>query len=251
MNNERLDALIAELRSSEGGLEAAMHLIAERARAIDGVATIPDGSRVDVDRERRVGFPEVIYCESKSSDQIVAIVRVLLEAHGLAFGTRCSKETAHEILHVYPDADYNAIARTIRIGAPRRTNDDRPVAVVSAGASDRPVAEEGAITLETFGRTVERVYDVGVAGLHRLMAERERIERCRAIIAVAGMEGALPSVLGGLFPHPIVAVPTSIGYGSAFGGLTALFAIMTSCASGVTVVNIDNGFGAAMAVLRM
>lgn len=251
MNNERLDVLIAELQSIEGGLEAAMRLIAERSRAIDGAVSIDDGSRIDIDRERRVGFPEVIYCESKTSEQIIAIIRVLLDAHGLAFGTRCSEESARLILTEYPDGVYDPVARTIRIGSPRRGKNTSPVAVVSAGASDRPVAEEGAITLETFGGNVERVYDAGVAGVHRLMAERERIERCSAIIAVAGMEGALPSVLGGLFPQPIIAVPTSVGYGSAFGGLTPLFAILTSCASGVTVVNIDNGFGAAMAVLRM
>jgi len=251
MSNEQRDRLIAELGSHPGGLEGVLALLAERARGIGGFVEIEDGSRVDIGRDERIGYPEVIYCASKRPDQIIPIVRTLHDAHGLAYGTRCSPETAQVIGVAFPDCRYDPLSQTIRIGSPRRTINGFSTAVVSAGASDRSVAEEAAVTLETFGSVVERVYDSGVAGVHRLMADRDRIRACRAIIAVAGMEGALPSLLGGLFPQPIIAVPTSVGYGVALGGLTPLFAILTSCAAGVTVVNIDNGFGAAMAVLRM
>jgi len=160
-------------------------------------------------------------------------------------------ELAARVLDAFPDADYNEIARTICVGTPQPKRTDLVTAVVAAGTSDLPVAEEAAVTLETFGAPVERVTDVGVAGVHRLLARRETLERAGVVIVVAGMEGALPSVVGGMTSRPLIAVPTSIGYGAALGGFTPLFGMLTSCASGITVVNIDNGFGAAAAALRI
>jgi len=251
MIDERLERLLDELRSRDGGIEAALQLLAERARSVDGFISMDDGSRIDIDRERRTGYPEVIYCQSKSAEQIVTAVRALRNAHGLAFGTRCAPEVATVVLEEIGDGEFDPVSRTIRVGSPRPSRSIEPVAVVSAGSSDRAIAEEAAVTLTTFGVPVVRVYDAGVAGVHRVLADRQKLEQCSAIIAVAGMEGALPSLLGGLFAAPIIAVPTSVGYGTAMGGLTPLFAILTSCAAGVTVVNIDNGFGAAMAALRI
>lgn len=208
-------------------------------------------AKVDTDRSRRRGFPEVIFCESKRAEDVIPIVGTLVEAEGLAFGTRCSPELAAAILAAFPAGIYDPVARTIRVGEPRPRFTEAVTAVVVAGTSDRPVAEEACDTLETMGAPVERIYDVGVAGIHRLFGARERIERASVLIVVAGMEGALPSVVGGLFRQPMIAVPTSIGYGAALGGLTPLLGMLTSCASGITVVNIDNGFGAAMAALSI
>lgn len=210
-----------------------------------------DGAVVDTDRDRRCGIPEVIYCESKRPEQIVAVARVLYERHGLAYGTRCLPEQAAAVVDAFPDAVYNAVARTIRVGSVQAKRTDLVTAVVAAGTSDLPVAEEAAITLETFGAPVERVTDVGVAGVHRLLARRDTLQQAGVVIVVAGMEGALPSVVGGLTRRPLIAVPTSVGYGAALGGFTPLLGMLTSCASGITVVNIDNGFGAAAAALRI
>ncbi|MEO5929400.1 MAG: nickel pincer cofactor biosynthesis protein LarB [Candidatus Kapaibacterium sp.] len=213
-----------------------------------GFVDIGDAS-VDIDRERRRGVPEVIYCASKTAGQIIRIARVLLSAHGLAYGTRCAPDVAEEVLREIGDGAYDPLSRTIRIGAPHAQLTALTTGVIAAGTSDLPVAEEACMTLETFGAPVDRIYDVGVAGIHRLLGERERMERSAVLIVVAGMEGALPSVVGGLSRQPLIAVPTSVGYGAALGGFTALLGMLTSCASGITVVNIDNGFGAAMAAL--
>ena len=193
----------------------------------------------------------MIYCASKTPAQISSIVRALLDAHGLAFGTRCAPEAAEEVIGSMGGGSYDPLARTIRFGAPYPLREGMSVGVIAAGTSDLPVAEEAASTLETFGALAERIYDVGVAGLHRLLGARGRIDGVDVLIVVAGMEGALPSVVGGLTRQPLIAVPTSVGYGTALGGFAALFGMLTSCASGITVVNIDNGFGAAMAALSI
>lgn len=210
-----------------------------------------EGARVDLDRERRCGHPEVIYCASKSSEEIVAITGALLEAHGLAFGTRCPADVASVVLSKLPGGDYDPVARTIRYGRPRPPRALPPVALISAGSSDRAVVAEAYRTLETFGFETMTFTDVGVAGIHRLLDILPAIEQCSVAIVVAGMEGALPSVVGGLIPQPVIAVPTSVGYGTALEGITPLLAMMTSCASGITVVNIDNGFGAAMGAMAI
>jgi NCAIR mutase (PurE)-related protein len=212
-------------------------------------------ARVDTDRTRRCGFPEVIYCAGKTPEQVAAISRIILEKGSVLLATRASAEHFAAVQAVAPEAQYHGMARCItHARADRELSCGGVVAVICAGTSDLPVAEEAAVTLETFGARVERVCDVGVAGIHRLLAERDRIEKCDVIIVVAGMEGALPSAVAGLVSKPVIAVPTSVGYGANFGGLAALLGMLNSCGSGVTVVNIDNGFGAAYAagsILRL
>jgi len=204
-------------------------------------------ARVDTDRKRRRGFPEVIYCEGKTPDDVASIAATILEQDGVVLGTRANPQHFDAVIKVLPEAQYHARGRCItieKIPVPKNTG---LVGVLCAGTSDLPVAEEAVITLEIFGNRVEKIFDVGVAGIHRLIAERERLEACNVLVVVAGMEGALPSAVAGLVSKPIIAVPTSIGYGASFGGLAALLGMLNSCGSGVTVVNIDNGFGAAYA----
>ncbi|TJY38262.1 nickel pincer cofactor biosynthesis protein LarB [Cohnella pontilimi] len=200
--------------------------------------------KLDIDREERTGHPEVIFGLGKTADQTEAIFARLVEVHGRALVTRASPETAERITARFPEAVYDAPSRLIRYGSPRRSFKGT-VMVVSGGTSDLPVAEEAAGTAEWMGCRVDRIYDVGVAGIDRLLAHRERIREAHVVIAVAGMEGALPSVVGGMVRRPVIAVPTSVGYGANLQGVTTLLAMLTSCASGLTVVNIDNGFGAA------
>jgi NCAIR mutase (PurE)-related protein len=209
-------------------------------------------STLDPGRLARQGFPEIIYCQSKTAGQVVDNLRSLAEANGRAFGTRIPEEQASALRALLPEAVYDAASRTIFLGEPVPCPAGAPVvALVSAGTSDLPVAEEAAATLAFLGHPVLRFHDIGVAGIHRLMARIEEIQGAAVVIVVAGMEGALPSVVGGLVAAPVIAVPTSVGYGAAFGGLAALLGMLNSCASGLTVVNIDNGFGAAIAAHRI
>jgi pyridinium-3,5-biscarboxylic acid mononucleotide synthase len=205
---------------------------------------------VDLDRQRRCGMPEVIYCPGKTPGQIAAVAKSLDDAGQDVLATRASPDAYDAVRAVVPAAVYNEQAQLIT----RQQTPPSPIghiSVVCAGTSDMPVAEEAAATAEFMGAYVVRVHDVGVAGLHRLLARLPDLEASTVVIAVAGMEGALPSVLGGLMHCPVIAVPTSVGYGSSFGGVTALLAMLNSCASGITVVNIDNGFGAAVAATRI
>lgn len=197
---------------------------------------------LDNHRQIRTGFPEVVYCEGKTSDQIRDIF-IELAKYGTVMGTRASREDFEAVREALPDAKYNEIARVLSHGD-ACTKKLGTVAVVSAGTADMPVAEEAALTAEILGNTVLRVYDVGVSGLHRLLGKLDVISAADVVIVVAGMEGALASVVGGLVHSPVIAVPTSIGYGSNFNGLSALLCMLNSCANGVAVVNIDNGFGA-------
>jgi NCAIR mutase (PurE)-related protein len=204
---------------------------------------------LDHDRTSRTGMPEVVFCQGKTAEQVVVIVGRLLAKEGRALATRAPTETAEAVQAAYPQARWHAAARVITLGevaTPPCAEDAPFVAVVTAGTSDIPVAEEAALTLEFLGHCVRRVYDVGVAGIHRLMNRLDLLRQAQVVIAVAGMEGALASVLGGLVACPVVAVPTSVGYGASFGGIAALLAMLNSCAPGVAVVNIDNGFGAAV-----
>jgi hypothetical protein len=202
-------------------------------------------AKVDHHRALRTGFPEVIYCAGKRPEQVVEIARRIKARGHVVLATRCSEETCAALSEAFPEATHHERARIAVMGKPRKAAARaRPVAVVSAGTADEPVAEEAAVTAEAMGCRVERIYDVGVAGLHRLLGHREQLNKARVIIVVAGMEGALASVVGGLVAAPVVAVPTSVGYGASFHGLAALLTMLNSCAAGVTVVNIDNGFGA-------
>ncbi len=204
-------------------------------------------ARVDTDRRRRCGYPEVIFSQGKTPAEVAAIAQTILAHEPVLLATRATPEHFRAVNAEFPAAVYHARGRCITIEReplPRYTG---LIGVVCAGTSDLPVAEEAAVTLEIFGHPTERICDVGVAGLHRLLAVRDRLDGCQVLIVVAGMEGALPSVVAGLVSRPVIAVPTSVGYGASFGGLAALLGMLNSCGSGVTVVNIDNGFGAAYA----
>ncbi|QMV43992.1 nickel pincer cofactor biosynthesis protein LarB [Cohnella cholangitidis] len=203
-----------------------------------------DFCKLDVAREHRTGFPEVVFGLGKTVEQVEAIFTRLVDIHGRALVTRATEEMAEQVKKVFPEAKYDNVARLLFYGTATRRLSGK-VAVLTGGTSDIPVAEEAAGTAEWMGCEVDRIYDVGVAGIDRLMAHKDRIREASVVIAVAGMEGALASVIGGLVRRPVIGVPTSIGYGANLQGLTTMMAMMTSCASGVTVVNIDNGFGAA------
>jgi pyridinium-3,5-biscarboxylic acid mononucleotide synthase len=208
-------------------------------------------ARIDHHRALRQGHPEVVFCEGKTPEQILAICERLEAASGSFLGTRANEAVASRLESRFPRMVWNPVARTVHLTAGPPKSRTGPIVVVSAGTSDLPVAEEAAVVSEVFGHEVDRLVDVGVAGLHRLLAASEQLQRARVVIVVAGMEGALPSVVGGLVGVPVIAVPTSIGYGASFGGLAALLGMLNSCAAGVTVVNIDNGFGAAAAASRI
>jgi hypothetical protein len=218
---------------------------------------MPDGytdlgfARVDTDRRRRCGFPEVIFGMGKTAEQVVAIARVILEKDNVLLVSRATGEQWRLVVAEFPEARWHEKARCITVERVALPKLGGTIAVVCAGTSDMPVAEEASVTLEIFGNTVERITDVGVAGLHRLLAVRDHLETANVVIVVAGMEGALPSAVAGLVSKPVIAVPTSIGYGASFGGVAALLGMLTSCGSGVTVVNIDNGFGAAFAAAQI
>ncbi len=239
MNPDRLEKLLEEVRDGEMSVEGAMDSLSELPYADLGYA------KVDLHRRLRRGVAEVIYCEGKTPEQVEGIVGKLAEAGQTVLGTRASEEIYQAARRKVENLEYSATARCFfRVSDKARTKAN-PIAVVCAGTSDLPVAEEAAVTAEVFGNPVARIYDVGVAGIHRLLGESHQLDGARAVIAVAGMEGALPSVVGGLVRCPVIAVPTSVGYGASFGGLAALLAMLNSCSSNVTVVNIDNGFGAA------
>ena len=203
----------------------------------------PREARLDFERGARTNVPEVVYGAGKSREQIDAIVRALYAESGFALATRVAEADGVALEAALPEARYHARARVLACGARPRTG--MRIGVACAGTSDLAVAEEAARTLDAFGHDVGEFYDVGVAGIHRTLAVRDELDACRVLVVVAGMEGALPSVIAGLVRPPIVAVPTSVGYGASFGGLAALLAMLNGCAPGVSVVNIDNGFGAA------
>jgi NCAIR mutase (PurE)-related protein len=200
---------------------------------------------LDMDRLERTGIPEVIYGEGKTPDQICRIAARLYEKEADILITRLHADVAQAVMEIVPDAEYHALARVLLWRKSREMNEKGYIAVVAAGTSDLPVAEEAALTAAFLGNKVERVYDVGVAGLHRLFNKLDIIRQARVVIVIAGMEGALASVVGGLVDKPVIGVPTSVGYGANLGGVSALLSMLNSCASGVSVVNIDNGFGAA------
>ncbi|MEW5853808.1 MAG: nickel pincer cofactor biosynthesis protein LarB [Myxococcota bacterium] len=207
---------------------------------------LEDFARVDHFRALRRGDPEVIFGEGKTAAQVAAICQELNRKGQTALVTRLHPDKAVQLKDAIPDGEYYPVARIwLRLAQPWRDRGRGEVLVVCAGTSDLPVAEEAAITLHALGNRVGRITDVGVAGLHRVLAERPRLQQATCIVVVAGMEGALPSVVAGLVQAPVIAVPTSVGYGAAFGGVAALLAMLNSCATGVSVVNIDNGFGAA------
>ncbi|MDU1321385.1 nickel pincer cofactor biosynthesis protein LarB [Clostridium sporogenes] len=238
MNTEDIKKLILDIKNDRISLEEGVNILKDLPFKDLGYA------KIDNHREMRVGYPEVIYCAGKTVDQIKGIIEFMLTKENNILGTRATKEAYKEVRKICPEAEYNELARTIVIKKREVKSKDGYIAVVTAGTSDIPVSEEAAVTAELFGNKVERIYDVGVAGIHRLFDKLELIRGARVVVVAAGMEGALASVVGGLVDKPVIAVPTSIGYGANFQGLSALLSMLNSCASGVSVVNIDNGFGA-------
>jgi len=238
INQESLKNLLNAVQSGKLDVEA----------AIEKLRILPyenlEFARVDHQRYLRRGFPEVIYCPGKTIEQIVAIVGRLAASGGTILATRAKPEVYEAVKKAYPRAEYVQIAKAIVIRSKEESEPIGNVAVVSAGTADLPVAEEAALTAELMGSRVERLFDVGVAGIHRLFDNWDILSKARVIVVVAGMEGALASVVGGLATCPVIAVPTSVGYGAHLGGLAPLFTMLNSCASGVAVVNIDNGYGA-------
>lgn len=239
MNKNDILHLLEAVRSGKTSVEAAARVFGEAPFADLGFA------KIDNQRELRVGYPEVIYCAGKTTEQVVRIFQYRMKGDGNVLATRADPETYRAVLAVCPEARYNPAGRTITVRRREEPPTESYIAIVSAGTSDLPVVEEAAETALIFGNRVERIVDVGVAGIHRLFARLDVIRGARVVIVVAGMEGALASVVGGLVSKPVIAVPTSIGYGANFGGLSALLSMLNSCANGVSVVNIDNGFGAA------
>ncbi len=246
MTPAQVEALLAEVAAGHLTPESALH----RLRHLP-FENLPF-ARVDHHRQLRQGQPEVVFCAGKTVEQVVAICERLAEHAGTFLGTRATEAMAAALLARFSAGEWNTLARTVYLPAgPPARPPVGSILVVCAGTSDLAVAEEAAVTGRAFGHGVERLVDVGVAGIHRLLSESERLAEADVLIVVAGMEGALPSVVGGLVKKPVIAVPTSVGYGASFGGLAALLAMLNSCAAGVTVVNIDNGFGAAAAASRI
>src|SRR3990167_687030 len=240
MNVNTLKKLINDIKNGRISISSALERLKTLPFEEMGFATL------DTHRSLRQGFPEVILGQGKSSTQIAGIVKKMKERKENILVTRVDEAKAKAIKRAFPKAAYNEIANTIFIKShPIEIIGKGAIVVISAGTSDTPVAEEAAVTAEAMGNRVERVYDCGVAGLHRLVPHLDLLNEANAIIAVAGMEGALPSVVGGLVDRPVIAVPSSVGYGASFGGIAALLAMLNSCAPGVSVVNIDNGYGAA------
>ena len=239
MDPQRLRALLEDVQAGRANVDDTMAALRDLPfRALDF-------AHVDTHRHLRTGFPEVVLGTGKTPEQIAAILKELAAGGAPVFATRVSPEAAAVVVADIPGARYLALPRIVVVGDNPPADKGRGVIVViSAGTSDVPVAEEAAVTAELSGNRVARIYDVGVAGLHRLLAHRETVAAAEIVIVVAGMEGALPSVVGGLFARPVIAVPTSVGYGASLGGIAALLGMLNSCASGVAVVNIDNGFGA-------
>lgn len=243
MNRLELQGLLDEVRSGAQTPEAAHARILQFLR--HGPFEDLGFARVDHHRTIRQGFPEVIYGQGKTPGQVAAIAERIVNAGNNLLVTRATPETYDAVRGQIPAAVFNELARTITCKVAEAPAGKGTVALAAAGTADLPVAEEAAVSLEIMGNPVDRIYDVGVAGLHRLLAVHDRLITARVVIVVAGMEGALPSVVCGLVYVPVIAVPTSVGYGASFSGLTALLAMLNSCASGISVVNIDNGFGAA------
>jgi len=238
MDEQALRALLESYRSGAVDLDQVVQRMRNLPFEDLGFA------KVDHHRAIRCGFPEVVYCEGKTVEQVVAIIEAKVAGGGNVLATRASESAAGAVADRFPQADCCSLARTVTI----RQRDPEPcpghVAIVAAGTSDLPVAEEARVTAEIMDQTTRTFYDVGVAGIHRLLAHSGELQAANVLVVVAGMEGALASVVGGLVDRPVIAVPTSVGYGASFGGLAALLAMLNSCASGVTAVNIDNGFAA-------
>lgn len=244
MDPDKLRKLLLQVKEQKTTVDQAL----ERLRTLP-FDDIDDYARIDNHRSVRQGMPEVVFCQGKTPEQITGIFKHMLANYDRVMGTRANQEQANFVIEKIGDANYDPVSRllTVSRGVKAVPSDTKPYAVVvTGGTSDQPVAEEAAQTLEFFGSRIQRAYDVGVAGIHRLLDRRELLFDADVVVSVAGMEGALTSVVGGLVSCPVVGVPTSVGYGASFNGLSALLSMLNSCATGVAVVNIDNGFGAGV-----
>lgn len=230
--------ILEKVKSGEISIDDAEHFFQAESYEEMGFA------KLDTNREIRTGFPEVIYCAGKEDEFLVKIYQKMVDQNGCAFGTRATEHQYEIVKAAIPEAVYDPVGRILKVPGKEPVNQEGLIAVCTAGTSDIPVSEEAAQTAEYFGSKVERIYDVGVSGLHRLMSKVEEIQRANCVIVVAGMEGALASVMGGMVSNPVIAVPTSVGYGASFHGLSALLTMINTCANGVATVNIDNGYGA-------
>lgn len=239
MNKDELKSLLESVKDNRLNIDEALEKLEDLPFKDLGFA------KIDNHRELRVGYPEVIYCEGKTVEQVRDIVKFMLTKNNNILGTRANEEMYNAVKGICEEAEYNKLGRTITIKKREEPLTDSYIAVVAAGTSDLPVVEEAVETAKILGNRVEKITDVGVAGIHRLFSRLDVIKGAKVVIVIAGMEGALASVIGGLVDKPVIAVPTSVGYGANFGGIAALLSMLNSCASGVSVVNIDNGFGAA------
>jgi NCAIR mutase (PurE)-related protein len=238
MNHDYLSKLLTAVKNGDLEIDKALEKLKDFGSKDLGFANI------DTHRELRTGYPEVIFGQGKTPEQVADIMKFMLTKDNNILATRITENMFEKVKEICPEAVYNPIACTIAIKKKDYPLPATYISIVTAGTSDLPVAEEAAVTAEIFGNRVERVVDVGVAGIHRLYNKLDIILQARVNVVVAGMEGALPSIVGGLVDKPVIAVPTSVGYGANFGGLSALLGMLTSCSSGISVVNIDNGFGA-------
>ncbi|HSB70605.1 MAG TPA: nickel pincer cofactor biosynthesis protein LarB [Candidatus Methylomirabilis sp.] len=245
MNREALLTLLNRVRAGDLTPERAAEQLRHLPYEDLGFA------RMDNHRALRQGFPEVIFCEGKTVEQVAAIAERILARHGILLATRASREIFEAVKTLEPRAAYHALSRAIVVSSTSPPEPIGRVLVLSAGTSDIPVAEEAAVSADVLGSRVETLYDCGVAGLHRILDQRAALEAANVLVVVAGMDGVLPSVVGGLVAKPVIAVPTSVGYGASFQGLAALLTMLNSCASGIAVVNIDNGFGAGVLAHRI
>jgi NCAIR mutase (PurE)-related protein len=238
MNVKEIEKLLKDVKNGKATVDGALDILKNFPYTDLGFA------KIDHHRELRTGYPEIVYCAGKSVDQVKEIFRVMTGKESNIIGTRATQEMYDAVKSISSDAVFYPVARIISVLKKKQEAPKSRIAIITAGTSDIPVAEEAAVTAELLGNNVLRIYDAGVAGIHRLVDKLPAIRKCRVIVVIAGMEGALASVVGGLVDKPVIAVPTSVGYGANFGGISALLAMLTSCSTGVTVVNIDNGFGA-------
>jgi len=252
MDQSTLLRLLAEVAQGAVSAEDAARRLSDLpfAEVASGEAGVID-ARLDHHRELRCGFPEVVFCQGKSPDQVRSIAREILSRGDVLLATRAEPRHFESIARVAEDARFSEAARVVVVDRRVEKRSDGHVVVASGGTADTPVAEEAALCAEVMGCRVTRLYDVGVAGVHRVLAHREELRDARVVVAVAGMEGALPSLVAGLVDVPVIAVPTSVGYGAHFGGVAPLLTMLNSCSGGIGVVNIDNGFGAAMLAARI
>lgn len=241
----KLKDVLLDFKNSKITLEEVIEFLREQEKIIE-----LDFANLDGNREKRTSIPEIIFCENKSVNQIVEIIKKLYSENKLIIGTRCTGEKLRVIQKKFPSGKYSFEGNSFYIGKPKKKASGK-VALITAGTTDTPVLEEASILLEALGINYEKFYDIGVAGIHRLFTKIDRIKTCDVLIVAAGMEGALPSVIGGIFSQPIIAIPVNVGYGTALNGFTALFSMLTSCSPGITVVNINNGIGAAAAAVKI